>query len=553
MQKSLEDKARSANNEMKNKIDESIEKGIYAFRAQTLHYNNTELLKEGKFDAVIANTDLITGIINREQALILMDDIQTLLANNKNFIKAATENLVDVTSVKERVLGIEAELHDGNMYKAKRELTETLEDMADVRRDHLIGWSRYTIIELNEKMDEILEKYKEFPKQFFHFQENPVHILTSFLEDIMSATRDEKYENLEELVDKFYHFYFQIERFLREEHKIREANGGELPPEIPQIKPMEETPEDSSPESHHTQPEERIKDLFAELDEINEVSEEGPDDEEAEEEGSEDEEAEEEGSDDEEEDEVPDTQDDQDAPGYSLPEDIDDHAGLDEKPGTEEPKENIRSSFSTVSEVIDKLKDQEKSEEEPEKNEELEEKKIIRQEAREKSKIMTLVKTPKEIGKMLPAFKSPGEIEEHPEEEPLDRPAAIMEDDGSPASVESKTTDFEDEGCKVVDLVTGEEKEECQEEEVDEEIKLQQLAARAFKNYLNKDYDVAIEFYDQILAIDPEYKDAYEKRDECYMKIFKSMKNDYIKKNKPKKKGKKKKKSKKKKKKTKTD
>ena len=85
---------------------------------------------------------------------------------------------------------------------------------------NIVDWSRYTGVELNEKMDFIMAEYKRFPDGYFKFKENPLDTLSGYLEEIMYATLTEEYGKFTEVVGKFYNCFFQFERYLREEQGL---------------------------------------------------------------------------------------------------------------------------------------------------------------------------------------------------------------------------------------------------------------------------------------------------------------------------------------------
>jgi hypothetical protein len=154
--------------------------------------------------------------------LNLLDEIKCLLFLIKTYIATAVGNQIDTTQVRKHVMDIEDEVVEGNLYKTKSDLAKILEGVVENRKNLLSGWARMVILELNGKMDSLMELYREFPKQFFEFEENPMHILTSYLEDVIMATESKDIEALDASILKFYFFYFQTERFMREEKEFRE-------------------------------------------------------------------------------------------------------------------------------------------------------------------------------------------------------------------------------------------------------------------------------------------------------------------------------------------
>jgi hypothetical protein len=222
VKKSLHDLAMGSHSEVSSKVDESIGKEIFVFRAQMLLDENESLLLDGKYDKVISNTDRITGVIAREQSLNLLDEIKCLLFLIKTYIGTAVGSQIETSQVRKHVMDIEDEVVEGNLYKTKSDLAKILEGVVKNRKNLLSGWARMVILELNGKMDSLMELYREFPKQFFEFEENPMHILTSYLEDVIMATESKDIEALDTSILKFYFFYFQTERFMREEKAFRE-------------------------------------------------------------------------------------------------------------------------------------------------------------------------------------------------------------------------------------------------------------------------------------------------------------------------------------------
>jgi len=220
VKKSFSDISKEAHYEAAQKVKEAMGSDLFVFKAQKLLKENEALIPNGKHEEVLWNCERILGIVGREDSLNLMDSIKALLAQIKNFAKAVAQNNEDADAIKERALKVEDDLKDGNLYRAKRDLSEILADLIEFRPEHIVDWSRHTGVELNEKMDLIMIEYKNFPDDHFRFNENPFDTLSGYLEEIMYATLTEEYDKFNETIMKFYNFFYQFERYLREEQGL---------------------------------------------------------------------------------------------------------------------------------------------------------------------------------------------------------------------------------------------------------------------------------------------------------------------------------------------
>jgi hypothetical protein len=411
---SLADLANEELTEVKQKVAEAREKNNFVFKAQMLLKDNERLLAEHNYDKVISNCDVISGVIARESQLDLMDEIQALLAQIKNYVKAGSDDDGDVVGeIKRRTLEVEKDIIEGNLYKTKKDLMMIMIDTTDFRQMHLIGWSRHTGVELNDKMDFIMARYKQFPQGYFNFDQNPLDILSSYLEDIMYSTLTEDFDKLQKTVVQFYNFYFQIERFLREEKvnldegksseiiKIVLDKGGQATKEVrPVTKPVPPQPAVDT---------ERVQGLVQELRAIDTA---------------------------------------------------------DKGPASEKGME--------VSQLVEKYLDSEK-----------ERKKVVAEETSKKPLKKVPVKKP--VGP--PPVKAP-DIKDTSISSIVDHPI------------------FRKYCGDIIHV-----------DEDDFARRLMKLEAYAFKNYLNGKYAKALFYYDEIAKIDPNYKDAGKKRNECFAKI----------------------------------
>jgi len=490
LQENSAEMAREAHSKATRKLEKSLEKGIFAFRVQMLLEENEALLKDEKYNEVVSNTDVISDILTREQSLTEMDEIQALLSQIKNLVIAANVENEDTSEIKLNTLKVTIDIQAGNLFKAKKVLVEILEGSEDLQRNHILRWSRYTIMELNQKMENILALYKQFPTQFFEFEENPVHILTSYLEDIISASRDERFDSLEMSVLNFYLFYYQVERFLKEEKQLK---GGHRTLSISKIKvdekellPIEEyeTPDEEGPDGVELLiPGERLKELYKELIQIEradsffaaEIS-----------------------------------------PVESEPED-DVFEEIDED---YDEDEEISSDESLA--IVDEFTD-----EKPPKPDLIPEKLKREKMEGKPAKVQMLIKRKdKEEGKTLPGFQTMDEKKESAGKDQIEHEEVETTADGSEA-------EKEDEGIKApVDMIHTEDMEEMEEVLGEEDVFeidsiLIKLDALAVKCMVNRDYELAIEYYDKIIMLDPNFKNAYAKRDECYLHTFENMKEPF--------------------------
>jgi tetratricopeptide (TPR) repeat protein len=511
VKKSLSEMAVEANVEAKEQIETSVYKGIFAFRAQKLLKENDILLMQEKYLEVVENSDRIAAIVERENELGMMDQIYTLLSWIENIIKSGNENFADTTQIKARAFAVEEILNVGNLYLSTSTLLEIIKDFREMQEDNFYEWSRYMTVELNDRMDDLLELYNEFPKHFFDFHENPIHILTSYVEDILDAVSHADLWELEEEIRKFYILYFQVERFLREEKqevsskvsgavssdrmkdllmKLKEIHeeetGVELGPvlkeTISDLEDYEET--DLSLE----QLEEEIEELEPVDDEdILEVEEMHPEE------------------------------------GLHHEFDFDDIPGPMDKPAELAITELEKRRLSIeVAEVLEKL-DKEKGEVRRKGK-----KRLVVREVPGTHRIKSHVKRKAKNGgkKRLPSYVAFGERKQVVEEddtmveqvEVIRKVRKAKKKDGA-AVVKGEVT-------SPVEVVPHADDEEHEEVDIDQ--LMQRLDAVAFMHYINKDYQKAIEYYDQIIIINPKYKDAYEKRDKCYERVFKDMKSQFV-------------------------
>jgi len=147
---------------------------------------------------------------------------------------------------------VEEHVKDGLLYKTKSDLARILEGIEGQRQSLFAGWAKKTILVMNGNMDHLLQMYREFPRQFFEFEENPIHILSSYLEDVIVAMEGADLSALDKCVITFHLFYYQSERFMTAEKAFREEG---LIPTITRIDlsstetPPGDTDEEAVPES----------------------------------------------------------------------------------------------------------------------------------------------------------------------------------------------------------------------------------------------------------------------------------------------------------------
>lgn len=217
MSSSLRDLALRSLDEAKGQYDKAKRNGYLIFKAHKLLADCDVLLLKDKFNDIIQNCNQILVLIDREEEYSLMDRNRSNISYVKTVIKAANEDSADVSLLMQQVFGLDDALLEGDQYKLQKDLSEILPNIDAIQHQHRDQWGRFTAMDLNIKMDELLGYYKDLSKDFIDYLRVPIKELTEHLESIMNDIRDEKYEGLLATVKDYYYHYYQLERFLHDE------------------------------------------------------------------------------------------------------------------------------------------------------------------------------------------------------------------------------------------------------------------------------------------------------------------------------------------------
>ena len=212
----LEQKATNKDLESQALVQGKIQKGIFLFKAQELIFENEDLFLKKDYNRIFRNIQRIANIVTYEERATQVDEAEYKLE----------WLLILLTVLKEQNKPEHAQKHQQALDEIGALLEKKDYKEAVFREDKRIalglglpkeiqmGWCRSTAVDLNLKMDELMNILKDDPERFIAFKQNPLDPLRNYLEEVLTYISYEDLRPVKEPVLKSYSMIWQVRRFL---------------------------------------------------------------------------------------------------------------------------------------------------------------------------------------------------------------------------------------------------------------------------------------------------------------------------------------------------
>jgi hypothetical protein len=215
---SLEQKATNKDLEAQALVSNKISNGIFVFQAQGLLKENEELFLKKKYSKIFRNIQRIKNIVEREEVAVVADRAQYheewLLLLMKTLMKQKGADLARKVNRDIESIGLALETKD--FEAAIVGVNKAVGEAMGLPKETLLDWFRNTVVDLNEKVDELLVLMKGKQDKFKFVRDNPMDILRNYLEEIMTLISYEDIKSVKEPIERSYSYIWQIRRFLEQ-------------------------------------------------------------------------------------------------------------------------------------------------------------------------------------------------------------------------------------------------------------------------------------------------------------------------------------------------
>ena len=215
---SVEQKATNKDLEAQALVTNKIAHGIFVFQAQGLLKENEELFLKKKYSRIFRNIQRIYNIVTREETAVVADKAQYhqewLLILMKTLMKQKGADLAKKVNRDIEAIAIALETKDWDA--AVVGVNKAVGEAMGLPKETLMDWFRNTVVDLNEKVDELMRLMRGKQDRFKYVRENPLDILRNYLEEILTLVSYEDINAVRGPIEKSYSYIWQIRRFLEQ-------------------------------------------------------------------------------------------------------------------------------------------------------------------------------------------------------------------------------------------------------------------------------------------------------------------------------------------------
>lgn len=214
----VEQKAENKDLEAQALVDTQMKKGIYIFRAQELLTENQELFLKKDYSKIFRNIQRIQYVIEREQKSVPTDQAEYQLEWMLLLLPVLQDHSdEDNESVLKQSINSINQYIDQRDYKsANIRASKALNQFMTLEKDVLLDWFRGTVVDLNLRVDNLMDLLKSNPSKFKSLQENPMDVLRNYLEEVMTLIAYEDVSSIKTPVLRSYSYIWQIRRFFEQ-------------------------------------------------------------------------------------------------------------------------------------------------------------------------------------------------------------------------------------------------------------------------------------------------------------------------------------------------
>jgi len=215
---SLEQKAANKDLEAQALVADKVSKGVFVFKAQGLLKENEDLFLKKEYSKIFRNIQRIKNIVTREETAVIADRAQYhqewLLILMKTLMKQKATDMARKVNRDIESIGLALETKD--FEAARVAVNKSTGEAMTLPLETLMDWFRNTVVDLNEKVDVLMELMKGKQERFKYLDENPLDILRNYLEEIMTLISYEDIRSVRDPIERSYSYIWQTQRFLEQ-------------------------------------------------------------------------------------------------------------------------------------------------------------------------------------------------------------------------------------------------------------------------------------------------------------------------------------------------